>query len=136
MILGLLIVALKGAEYLDQLMSSNSLTSEPSKVLDKIYGLTKAPTLTRSDDVKLGTSDKELLIHKDQLTTIATEFKDADISLIGNRAITQITKQLDGEQQTQQTQQTTPTAEVKANDEKKTSVEIKEVESKGKGKEK
>lgn len=133
MILGLLIIALKGAEYLDQLISSNSLTSEPSKVLDKIYGLTKAPTLTRSDDVKLGASDKELLIHKDQLIEIATEFKDADISLIGNRAITQITKQLDGEQQTHET---TPTAEVKENDAKKTSVEIKEVETKGKGKEK
>jgi hypothetical protein len=133
MILGLLIIALKGAEYLDQLISSNSLTSEPSKVLDKIYGLTKLPTLTRSDDVKLGTSDKELLIHKDQLTEIATEFKDTDIFLMGNRAITQITKQLDGEQQTQET---TPTAEVKANDEKKASVEIKEVETKGKGKEK
>jgi hypothetical protein len=82
--------------YLDQLIKSDALVSEPSKLLDEMYKFSTIPTLTRSD-VQLGSSAEELLLHKDQLTEIATEFKDNEIAVLGNRALTQLTKQLDGE---------------------------------------
>lgn len=89
-------VALKGAEYLEQLLEQNALKSESSPILDKIYALEKPPTLTR-EDVPLGPSIQELLLNKDQLTEISKEFNDNEILVLGKRALTQLTKQLDGE---------------------------------------
>ena len=86
-------IALKGGEYLDQLLQSNALISEPSPILDKIYALKSPPKLTQQD-IPLTTPTKELLLSKDQLSEIAKEFNDNDISVLGNRAIGQITKQL------------------------------------------
>ena len=92
-------VALKGSVYLDQLIATNILISKPSKVLDDIYGLKARPALTRLDDVKPGKSEEELLIRQEQFSEIATEFKDSEISVLGKRAINQITKELDGDKQ-------------------------------------
>jgi len=104
-------------------------------MLDKIYGLSNPPTLTRSDDVKMGISTQELLIQKDQLKQVATEFKDDEISVLGNRAITQITKQLDGAIQAQQDKAEKELKEKEALE--KDSVKVDGVEGKqeqGKGK--
>lgn len=84
---------MKGGEYLDQLVQSNALLSEPSAVLDKIYALKTIPKLTRQNAVP----DEQLLISKDQIVEIAQEFKDNEIEVLGKRAITQITKQLNDE---------------------------------------
>jgi hypothetical protein len=65
-------------------------------VLDKIYDLKSTPNLTL-EDVKLGTSAQELLSSKSQLSEIAKEFNDNEIAVLGNRAITQITKFLDAD---------------------------------------
>ena len=86
-------IALKGGEYLDQLLQSNALISEPSPILDKIYALKSPPKLTQQD-IPLTTPTRELLLSKDQLSEIAKEFNDNDILVLGNRAIGQITKQL------------------------------------------
>lgn len=87
---------MKGGDYLDQLIRENALVSEPSEVLDKIYALKTPPTLTRSE-ISLDSPKEEILISKDQLTSIAETFKDNEIAVLGKRAITQITKQLDAE---------------------------------------
>src|SRR6266516_3893572 len=95
-LLTLLTVALKGGEYLDQLLQTNALISEPSPILDKIYALKTPPKLIQQD-IPLATPTQELLLSKDQLSEIAKEFNDNDISVLGNRAIVQIKKQLDNE---------------------------------------
>jgi hypothetical protein len=84
--------ALKGGEYLDELLRSNALVSEPSPILDRIYALKSPPKLTQQD-VAL-TAAQELLLSIDKLSQIAKEFNDNDISILGNRAILQITKQV------------------------------------------
>lgn len=89
-------IALKGGEYLDQLLQSDALISEPSPILDKIYALKSPPKLTQQD-IPLTTPTQELLLSKDKLSEIAKEFNDNDISVLGNRAIVQITKQLNDE---------------------------------------
>src|SRR6266516_386915 len=81
-LLTLLIVALKGGEYLDQLLLTNALISEPSPILDKIYALKTPPKLIQQD-IPLAKPPKEL--------------NDHDISVLGKREIVQITKQLDNE---------------------------------------
>ena len=96
-----LIIAFKGAEYLEGLIQSDKLISEPSFVLDKIYELKEAPVLTL-EDVKMGSSSQELLTSIPQLTEVAKEFKDNEIAVLGKRAIAQITKQLDGDKAKQQ----------------------------------
>jgi len=95
-----LTAALKGTKYLEDLVKSDALLSSPSPVLDNIYsyGLKKTPTLTL-EDVKLKSSKQELLISPTQLASIANKFKEKDIAVLGNRAISQLTKSLDGEQQ-------------------------------------
>jgi hypothetical protein len=87
-------IALKGGEYLDQLLKSNALISKPISALDNIYALKPTPKLTRQD-VPLGTSTQELLLTKEKLVEIGQHFKDNEIYVLGKRAITQITKQLD-----------------------------------------
>lgn len=89
-------LALKGAEYIEQLLNENGLISESSPILDKIYALEKPPTLTR-EDIPLRRSSEELLLNKAQLSDLAKEFNDNEILVLGKRAITQITKQLDGQ---------------------------------------
>jgi|SRR5271170_375445 len=96
-----LIIALKGGDYLEQLIRENALVSEPSEILDKIYALKSPPMLTRSD-IPLGSPKEELLISKDQFPSIAEEFEDSEIAVLGKRAISQITKQLDAEIQKQE----------------------------------
>jgi hypothetical protein len=86
---------LKGGEYLEQLLTSDALLSQPSPVLDKLYALKSIPKLTQQDNIPLGTPNQELLISKDQLSEIAQKFKDNEISVLGKRAIVQITKQLE-----------------------------------------
>jgi hypothetical protein len=49
-------------------------------------------------DVPLETPNVELLISNDKLGEIAGEFKDPEITVLGKRAITQISKQLMGEE--------------------------------------
>lgn len=88
--------ALKGAEYLEELLNQNELRSESSPILDKIYALEKPPTLTR-EDIPLGQGSEELLLNKAQLSDLAKEFQDNEILVLGKRAITQITKKLEGE---------------------------------------
>jgi len=95
-----LIIALKGGDYLEQLIREDALVSEPSKILDKIYALKSPPKLTRSD-IPLDTPKEELMISKDQFSSIAEQFKDNEIAVLGKRAITQITKQLDAKAQKQ-----------------------------------
>jgi hypothetical protein len=97
----LLRIALKGGEYLDHLLRSNALHSESSPVLDKIYALKTIPKLTRQDDVP----EERLLISKDQFVKIAQEFKDNEITALGKRAITQITKQLNDKAQKRKEEQ-------------------------------
>jgi hypothetical protein len=75
--------------------------SEPSEILDKIYALKSPPTLTLSD-IPLGRPKEELLISKDQFASIAEEFDDNEIRVLGKRAISQITKQLNAEVQKQE----------------------------------
>jgi hypothetical protein len=75
--------------------------SEPSEILDKIYALKSPPTLTLSD-IPLGRPKEELLISKDQFASIAQEFDDNEIRVLGKRAISQITKQLNAEVQKQE----------------------------------
>jgi hypothetical protein len=89
-------VALKGAEYLEELLRADALFSEPATVLDKIYALSKKPHLTRLD-VTLGKPAEEILISKEKFTEIAKEYNDEEIAALGKRAIIQITKQLDTE---------------------------------------
>ena len=67
----------------------------PSSVLDEIYGLKTPPRLTL-EDVPLGKSTEELLLSKAKVDELARQFNDNEIGILGNRAITQITKQLDG----------------------------------------
>lgn len=86
-------IALKGGEYLDQLLRSNALVSEPSRILDRIYALKSPPKLTQQD-IAFTTLAQELLLSEDKLSQIAKEFNDNDISVLGNRAIVQITKQV------------------------------------------
>lgn len=94
-----------------------------------MYKHSTKPTLTRSD-VQLGSSAEELFLHKDQLTEIATEFKDNEIAVLGNRALTQLTKQLDGEKKETQTKELQDKESIKI-----TSVEVKpDSEEKDKGK--
>jgi hypothetical protein len=124
-------VALKATGYLEQLLQSNSLISEPSSILDKIYALEKPPILTLQD-VTLGSSTSELLLQKDQFTSIATEFKDEEIAVLGKRAINQLTKQLDGEivkREEEKRQQ----HEADAAASEKSSIKVKETEDQGKG---
>jgi hypothetical protein len=90
-------IALKGGKYLNQLLNSDRLISQPSPLLDKIYALKSIPKLTIEDTAPLGTPTQELLISKDKLAEIAQEFKDNEISILGNRAIIQITKRLNEE---------------------------------------
>jgi hypothetical protein len=45
----------------------------------------------------LGPNTQELLLNKDQLAEIAKEFNDNEILVLGKRALSQLTKQLDGE---------------------------------------
>ena len=92
-----LMTALKGGEHLNQLLNSDRLISQPSPLLDKIYALKSIPKLTLEDTVSLGTPTQELLISKDKLSEIAQEFNDNEISVLGNRAIIQITKRLNEE---------------------------------------
>ena len=96
-----LIPALKGGDYLEQLIRENALVSEPSEILDKIYALKSPPTLTLSD-IPLGSPKEELLISKDQFASIAEEFDDNEIAVLGKRAISQITRHLDAEVQKQE----------------------------------
>jgi hypothetical protein len=64
------------------------------------------------------------------LTEIATEFKDNEIAVLGNRALTQLTKQLDGEKKETQTKELQDKESIKI-----TSVEVKpDSEEKDKGK--
>jgi len=91
-----LILALKGGDYLEQLIEENALVSEPSEILDKIYGLKTPPMLTHAD-IPLDSPKEELLISKDQFTSIAETFQDNEIAVLGKRAITQITKHLEAE---------------------------------------
>jgi hypothetical protein len=64
------------------------------------------------------------------LTEIATEFKDNEIAVLGNRALTQLTKQLDGERKETQTKELQDKESIKI-----TSVEVKpDSEEKDKGK--
>jgi len=70
--------------------------SQPSNVLDKIYALENPPFLT-FDTVTLGSSSEELLLNKDKFASISKEFDDPEIAVLGNRALAQLTKQLDGE---------------------------------------
>ena len=91
-----LTVALKGAEYLEELLRENALISEPSITLDNKYQLKKPPHLTQKD-IPLGTSSQELFLSKEQFNEIAKEYQDEEIAVLGKRAITQITKQLDTE---------------------------------------
>ena len=91
-----LIIALKGGEFLDQLLQSNALLSQPSAILGKIYALNKPPKLIQQD-IPLNPQRQEFLISKDQLSEIAKQFDDNEISVLGNRALTQITKQIDEE---------------------------------------
>jgi hypothetical protein len=86
--------ALRGAEYLQLLLRQDRLISERSVVLDKIYAL-KSPPVIPWEDIPLGPSTQELLLSKPQIQRIADEFQDKEIVSLGNRAITQITKQLD-----------------------------------------
>jgi hypothetical protein len=122
--------ALKATEYLEQLLKSDSLLSEPSTVLDKIYALEKPPILTLQE-VTLGPSASELLLGKDQLQEIATEYKDDEIAVLGKRAISQLTKQLDGEivKRDAERQQ----HEADATSSEKSSIKAKETEDQGKG---
>jgi hypothetical protein len=94
------IIALKGGDYLEQLIRENALISEPSEILDKVYALKSAPMLTGSD-IPFDTSKEELLISKDQFASIAEQFDDNEIAVLGKRAISQITKQLDAKVQQQ-----------------------------------
>ena len=91
-----LFLALKGAEYIEHLLEQNALKSESSPILDKIYALNSPPPLTR-EDIPLGPTTQELLLNKDQLAEISKEFNDNEILSLGKRALTQLTKQLDGE---------------------------------------
>jgi hypothetical protein len=122
--------ALKATEYLEQLLKSDSLLSEPSTVLDKIYALEKPPILTLQE-VTLGPSASELLLGKDQLQEIATEYKDDEIAVLGKRATSQLTKQLDGEivKRDAERQQ----HEADATSSEKSSIKAKETEDQGKG---
>jgi hypothetical protein len=123
--------ALKATEYLEQLLKSDSLLSEPSTVLDKIYALQKPPIVTLQE-VTLGSSASELLLGKDQLQEIATEYKDDEIAVLGKRAISQLTKQLDGEivkREDAERQQ----HEADAASSEKSSIKVKETEDQGKG---
>ena len=86
---------MKGGEYLEQLLTSDALISQPSPVLDKLYALKSIPKLTQQDNIPLGAPNQELLISKDQLSEIAGKFQDNEISVLGSRAIGQITKQLE-----------------------------------------
>ena len=126
-----LMKALKATEYLEQLLKSDSLLSEPSTVLDKIYALQKPPILTLQE-VTLGPSTSELMLGKDQLQEIATEYKDDEIAVLGKRAISQLTKQLDGEivkREDAERQQ----HEADAASSEKSSIKVKETEDQGKG---
>ena len=91
-----LMAALKGAQYLEEL-KSHDLISEPNRMLDRIYALKKRPQLT-VEDVILDSPTSELLISEAKLGEIADKFSDSEISVLGKRAIAQITsKLLEGE---------------------------------------
>ena len=122
---------MKGTEYLEQALNSNALVSEPSPVLDKIYALNPPPTLTR-EEVTLGTSAEELLLGKDQLLEIAKEFNDDEISVLGKRAIIQLTKQMDGEILKREAKERQHEA-VSVASEKENVAKVKESEDQGKG---
>jgi len=87
-----LMAALKGAQYLENLQSHN-LISEPNRMLDRIYALKKTPQLT-VEDVILDSPTSELLISELKLGEIADKFGDTEISVLGKRAIAQITNKL------------------------------------------
>jgi hypothetical protein len=126
-----LMKALKATEYLEQLLKSDSLISEPSTVLKKIYALEKPPFLTLQE-VRLGSSTSELLLGTEQLKEIATEYRDEEIAVLGKRAISQLTKQLDGEivkREDAERQQ----HEADAASSEKSSIKVKETEDQGKG---
>ena len=94
-------IALKAADYLEQLIREEMLVSEPSQVLDKIYALKTPPALTLSD-IPVGSPKEELLVSKDQFSSIAETFGDNEIAVLGKRAISQIMKKLDSEVQKQE----------------------------------
>lgn len=122
---------MKATGYLEQLLQSNSLISEPSTVLDKIYALEKPPILTLQD-VTLGSSASELLLQKEQFVSIATEFKDDEIAVMGKRAINQLTKQLDGDiAKREEAKRQEHEADQAASE--KSTIKAKETEDQGKG---
>jgi hypothetical protein len=125
-----LMKALKATEYLEQLLKSDSLISEPSTILEKIYALEKPPVLTLQE-VRLGPSASELLLGTDQLKEIATEFKDDEIAVLGKRAISQLTKQLDGEIVKREDAERQHEADAMSSE--KSSIKVKETEDQGKG---
>lgn len=85
-------IALKGAQYLEELIESGALISNPSNALDTIYALEKTCYLPGNDTHP--DTPEDLLISKAQFSEIAKEFADNDIAVLGRRAITQITKKL------------------------------------------
>ena len=89
-------IALKGAEYLQRLIESDAIISEPSNALDSFYSLEKPVHLTR-EDLPLGAPEEEILLSKAQFDEIGKHFKDNEIAVLGKRAITQISKQLQGD---------------------------------------
>jgi hypothetical protein len=74
-------------------LKSQNLISEPNRTLTKIYALKKIPRLT-VEDVPLESPSAELLISNAKLGEIAAEFKDPEITVLGKRAIAQISKKL------------------------------------------
>jgi hypothetical protein len=78
-------------------LKSQNLISEPNRTLTKIYALKKIPRLT-VEDVPLESPSAELLISNAKLGEIAAEFKDPEITVLGKRAIAQISKKLMGQE--------------------------------------
>jgi hypothetical protein len=103
-----LIIALKGCRHLDQLVNSSALSSHPTPLLDEIYGNGILRRLSINPVPPDDPSDM-LLITKDKFETIAQEFSDDEIAVLGRRAIAQIHKNQEKIQQNLQKGEKTST---------------------------